>query len=200
MVGLQSQQENYSENSYAAVMKSSKIIAQQPENSVPEILTDRPVHAPGRAASSTGGNFYRGNKPTAARYAVASTQATRNQYGIAPAPTGSFSNAQSNTHNVSSQRINVQCSRTQDSKFSGVRRFINILIGGCNKETTIEDLKDYCKDLEVTLLDCVELQIRSIWSKAFKISVHGEDETKLRSGESWPANVYVRQFFCLCRN
>ena len=78
----------------------------------------------------------------------------------------------------------VQDSKAQGNKNSEVRWVNNIFVGGCKKETAIEDLKDHSKNLQVNLLDCVELRTRSNWSKAFKISVHDEDKTKLMSVES----------------
>ena len=79
--------------------------------------------------------------------------------------------------------------------FRGALPLTEVYVGGCFKECTEDDLKEYCSNqLKIKIIDCVDLKSKSEQAKSFQIKVDVKTETIL-NGELWPENVYVRKFF-----
>ena len=49
------------------------------------------------------------------------------------------------------RQVNVSGTRRNPTGLSGVERIYDLFVGGCNRETTINDISDYCKSLGVEL-------------------------------------------------
>ena len=66
-------------------------------------------------------------------------------------------------------------------------------------ETSTEDIKSHCGELGITLKLCESLPTKAIWYSAFKIAVLDGDRETLLSAESWPENIFVRNFYNIPR-
>ena len=93
------------------------------------------------------------------------------------------------------RELNVAGTRTSVTGLSGVERVFDLFVGGCNVDTCTEDIKDYCKNLEVNLKKVEILETKSDWYRAFKISMLQSDREKLMMPDSWPQGVFVRKYF-----
>ena len=76
-----------------------------------------------------------------------------------------------------------------------MERVYDLFVGGCNSETSADDINNYCKNIQVYLKKVEVLQTKSEWYKAFKISMMQSDRVKLLNPDSWPKGVFVRKFY-----
>ena len=82
-------------------------------------------------------------------------------------------------------------------------RFIyvgDIYVGGCSTDSTMEGLKSYCEDQEITPHEIVELKTRSKWYKSFKICVGVSLKDKVLNEQFWPNGVFCRKKFLYPKN
>ena len=93
------------------------------------------------------------------------------------------------------RQVNVSGTRRNPTGLSGVERIFDLFVGGCNRETTINDISDYCKSLGVELKKVELMQTKSEWYNAFKISMKQSERDMLMSADSWPQGVFVRKFY-----
>ena len=93
------------------------------------------------------------------------------------------------------RQVNVAGTRRNPIGLSGVERIYDLFIGGCDRETTVNDIKDYCKSLGVELKKVELMQTKSEWYNAFKISMKQSERDMLMSADSWPQGVFVRKFY-----
>ena len=93
------------------------------------------------------------------------------------------------------RQVNVAGTRRNPTGLSGVERIYDLFIGGCERETTVNDIKDYCKSLGVELKKVELMQTKSEWYNAFKISMKQSERDMLMSADSWPQGVFVRKFY-----
>ena len=101
---------------------------------------------------------------------------------------------QNEAHATRWQRNNIMGRRQANSKFSGVPKLCNIFVGGCSLETSAEEIKSHCGELGITLKLCENLPTKAPWYTAFKIVALERDKETLLSADSWPENVFVRNF------
>ena len=78
---------------------------------------------------------------------------------------------------------------------SGVERILDVFVGGCDKNTTVSDLENYCSTNDFRIEKCEALTTRSEWYNAFKISVLATKRDELLKPEFWPVGIFVRKFF-----
>lgn len=93
------------------------------------------------------------------------------------------------------RQVNVAGTRRNPTGLSGVEKIYDLFVGGCNRETTINDISDYCKNLGVELKKVELMQTKSEWYSAFKISMKQSERDTLMSADSWPQGVFVRKFY-----
>ena len=93
------------------------------------------------------------------------------------------------------REFNVVGTRTSSSGLSGVERIFDLFVGGCNCDTTVDDIKNYCKNMQVNLKKVEILQTKSDWYRAFKISMLQSEREKLMKPDSWPQGVFVRKYY-----
>ena len=99
---------------------------------------------------------------------------------------------------ASSARRNVAGSKKVGSEvvgLVGVPRVLELFVGGCGTDTTMDHLTKYCSDNGVIAKKCEELTTQSPWYKPFKLSVLSSDKIKVMNSDFWPEGVFVRQFF-----
>ena len=106
-----------------------------------------------------------------------------------------------NRHNHRSKKsMNVKGTSESEEDLSGVPRTLDIFVGGCILDTTVNKVINHCKKRgNLSFVECDILEIRSRRSKAFKVSVLAEDRDKLLVPEFWPIGVYVQKFFDFTR-
>ena len=93
------------------------------------------------------------------------------------------------------RQVNVAGTRKSPSGLSGVERIYDLFVGGCNRDTTVDDIKKCCTSLEVDLKKVELMQTKSEWYSAFKISMKQSDRDMLMNADSWPQGVFVRKFY-----
>ena len=98
------------------------------------------------------------------------------------------------THAARWQRNNIMGRRHANSKISGVPKICNIFIGGCSLDTSTDEIKSHCDELGITLKFCESLPTKATWYSAFKKGALEIDRETLLSADSWPENVFVRNF------
>ena len=88
-------------------------------------------------------------------------------------------------------------SRESDfSHFSGALPVVDIFSGGWKSDTTVDNLKDYCKNnLKVNIIECIDLESKSAYNKSSKIKLDIETGDKIMKAECWPKWVFVRKFY-----
>jgi len=74
-------------------------------------------------------------------------------------------------------------------------RQLDIFIGGCSLESSIDDIKNHCSNKGIVVRNICDLETRALWYKAFKLTVNADDREKLLVPEAWPEGVFVRKFF-----
>ena len=75
-------------------------------------------------------------------------------------------------------------------------RNMDLFIGRCELNTTIEDIKSHCRDsCNVNVIECIDLQSKSQYFKSFKINVSLSDRNRLLAPELWPEGIIVKKFF-----
>ena len=93
------------------------------------------------------------------------------------------------------RQVNVAGTRKSPSGLSGVERIYDLFVGGCNRDTTVDDIKKYCTSLGIDLKKAELMQTKSEWYSAFKISMKQSDRDMLMKSDSWPQGVFVRKFY-----
>ena len=96
--------------------------------------------------------------------------------------------------NNQQKRTVISGTRTSSSGISGGTRILDIYVGGCSVDTSVDSLKSYCKDNGVVVKRC-ELLHDAEWVRSFKISSTLDDREKLLNGDFWPCGITVRKFF-----
>lgn len=70
-----------------------------------------------------------------------------------------------------------------------------IFVSRLHPSTTEEDIKEYAEQNNITISDCVKLEIRSKNISAFKIAVPRSLQQRVLSEDAWPMNAIVRQYY-----
>lgn len=70
-----------------------------------------------------------------------------------------------------------------------------IFVSRLHPSTTEEDIREYAKQNNIAISDCVKLEIRSQSISAFKIAVPRSLQQRVLSEETWPVNAIVRQYY-----
>ena len=83
-----------------------------------------------------------------------------------------------------------------NSFFQGTERLIDLYIGGCNTDTTSEQILNHCKEiLKIDPKDCTPLESNFNYYKAFKLKIKFEDRESVMKSECWPENTFINKFF-----
>ena len=96
------------------------------------------------------------------------------------------------------RRNNIIIGNRQNSdstEFSGGERVFDLYVGGCNTDSSSENIADYCRRNGVVVKNSESLPQNLQWVKSFKISVGENDREKLLKSEFWPLGIYVRKFY-----
>ena len=109
----------------------------------------------------------------------------------------SASRSAGNSHRP--RRINQNIIGTRSTatgiSLAGVEKVVDLFLGGCPKNTSIECVSNYCRDSGVTPKKVELLETKSEWHSPFKISLSITDREKLLDASFWPENCFVRKFF-----
>ena len=109
-------------------------------------------------------------------------------------------NSSRNVRNTS-RRVNIVGTRESGrgsgsgSGLSGVQRIFDVFVGGCDLETSDDDIKTFCSSNEVNVKKCESIPTKSEWYTSFKVSVLLSDRDKLLNADFWPRGVFVRKIF-----
>ena len=85
--------------------------------------------------------------------------------------------------------------KEQNASLASSEKISEIFVGGCSKEATDEELKEYCNNNGVPVKKCELLNQTSEWSRSFKLSINANHREKILSADFWPAGIYVRHFY-----
>ena len=81
------------------------------------------------------------------------------------------------------------------SRLSGVEKVVDIFLGGCPKNTSVQDVSNYCEEAGIVPKKVEMLQTKSEWHVPFKISLSFGDREKMLDAAFWPENCFVRKYF-----
>ena len=93
------------------------------------------------------------------------------------------------------RRVNISGTRPASTGLSSGQRVLDVFVGGCGLETTVEEIKNYCSVNEINVKKCETLVTKSEWYRSYKISVDALNRDKLLDAEFWPQGIFVRKFF-----
>jgi len=65
-------------------------------------------------------------------------------------------------------------------------------VSNLSTECSVNDIRAYCKDLNIRVLFCFDVTNANFDSKAFKLAVPANDAQKILDGSSWPRDVVIR--------
>ena len=75
-------------------------------------------------------------------------------------------------------------------------KHLDIFIGRCDLEVAPQEILDYCKrECNITPIDCVQMETRSVYYKSFKLTVSAKDRDGLLASDKWPEGIVVQKFF-----
>ena len=84
----------------------------------------------------------------------------------------------------------------ENSKFKSAKHFVDIYIGRCDVNVTVEDVSSYVKaELNTDSFGVIELNSKNSYAKSFKINVLFSDRDKLLSEDVWPDGIIYRKFY-----
>ena len=109
-----------------------------------------------------------------------------------PAPRPSSRNPPSRNRRANAT---ITGSRQNSSGLTSGSRVLDVFVGGCGRDTSSDNIRDYCSSNGVHIKKCETLEGKSEWSCSFKISVEASDRDKLLTGEFWPQGIVVRKFY-----
>jgi len=75
------------------------------------------------------------------------------------------------------------------------QRNLDIFVGGCSLDSTIEDITVHCVSKNISVKAVCLLETRAPWYRAYKLTVTASDRDKLLVPEAWPDGIFVRKFF-----
>lgn len=86
--------------------------------------------------------------------------------------------------------------RMDDHAFIGVKKTIDVFLGRVTGSVECQDIKTYIKDVfNIDVINIEELEILSVNTKAFKITVYLDERECLFDSELWPEGVVVDKFY-----
>jgi len=71
----------------------------------------------------------------------------------------------------------------------------HIYIGGCSTDSTVDSLRQYCRDQEIDVKDVTELKTRSEYYKSFKLTVDSSLYDGVMNEDMWPQGIIFRRYF-----
>jgi hypothetical protein len=81
-------------------------------------------------------------------------------------------------------------------RLRGAERLLDLYVGQCDLETTMEEIVAYCKNVfDIVIKEAVQLPSKSTYYKSFKLSMPYYDRDILLDSNWWPTGIYVRKFF-----
>ena len=101
----------------------------------------------------------------------------------------------SNTRRQRPKTINVSGNRQQVSVLQGVEHIVDLFVGGCAMDCTMDVIKEHCSSIEAPLRNIEVLPSKTTRYKAFKISMSLRHRDILLTPDSWPIGVFVRKFY-----
>lgn len=105
---------------------------------------------------------------------------------------------QTNNHSRADSRRNNNIYGTSNVQggLMGANRKMDLYLGRCIKETSLQTVKDHIKDIcKVSIDNVEELTTKSLYYKSFKITTSYNDRQLLLNPQLWPEGVIVRKFF-----
>ena len=72
---------------------------------------------------------------------------------------------------------------------------MDLFLGGCCKETTVDMIKSYCSSNQMNIKKVEALNTKSDWYQPFKISAVASERDRLLNADLWPKDCFVRKFF-----
>ena len=78
--------------------------------------------------------------------------------------------------------------------FRSAPRFSHIYVGGCDKSTSLDDVKEYCEKGGIKLVDIEKLKCKNVERSSFKIKVELGDKDKVLDSDFWLCGIIVRPF------
>ena len=103
---------------------------------------------------------------------------------------------QNKKHKKNARTRIVGNSGRASSLLKSASRTVDLYIGNCDTEITVDMLTQYIKDaINVTVKNCEQLVTRYNNYSSFKITVLYNDKNKLLSADVWPNDVVCRKYF-----
>ena len=97
----------------------------------------------------------------------------------------------------SKRRQNIEGTRELDDGFlKCAKKMSDLYVGRCDVDIQPNTIVDYVKnEFKINVIECLELDTKIRFSKAFKLTVELNDRNKLLDLESWPKGIIVRKFY-----
>ena len=77
-----------------------------------------------------------------------------------------------------------------------VRRTVDVFLGRVHKEVDIDIIRNYIKEnFEIDPQNIEDINIKSEYFNAFKITVFIDEREKLFNAELWPEGLIVNKFY-----
>ena len=88
------------------------------------------------------------------------------------------------------------CRKLESSTLRGTLPLVDIFVGGWDKDTTVDNIKNYCtNELKIDYTECVPMVTKSERYNAFRIKLDLVTRDTIMNPDSWPEWVFVRKFY-----
>ena len=83
-----------------------------------------------------------------------------------------------------------------NNKFKSVSRTLDLYIGRADKEVIEEDINNHViNNFNINPIKVVELEIKAIDYKAFKLTINSNDRDILLNPDKWPSGIVINKFY-----
>ena len=91
--------------------------------------------------------------------------------------------------------------RSPNHTFKAAVRLVDVFVGRVHKDVSVESITDYIMTtFGVKVQEIEQLEIRSDYFNAFKVTVKLNDRDKLFSADKWPEDILVNKFYSRSKN
>ena len=83
-----------------------------------------------------------------------------------------------------------------NNKFKSVSKTLDLYIGRADKEVIEEDINNHViNNFNINPIKVVELEIKAIDYKAFKLTINSNDRDILLNPDKWPSGIVINKFY-----